>query len=92
MAPKTSKGKGVAKDAGEKEVPESELAVQLTPLSLFTPLVDAVHLRDYFRPLWGEKMTRHPATHIIPADFAKVGRISILSLLTTSLPGSAPFL
>ena len=34
-------------------------------------MVGAVHLRDYFRPLWGAKTTGHPATHIIPADFAE---------------------
>ena len=73
MAPKTSKGKGAAKDAGEKEVPESELAALRMQLALFPSTVDAVHLRDYFRPLWGAKTTGHPATHIIPADFAEAG-------------------
>jgi hypothetical protein len=55
MAPKTSKGKGVAEDAGKKEVTESEMATLRTEVALFPPTVDAVHLRDYFRPLWGAK-------------------------------------
>ena len=53
MAPKTSKGKGVAKDAGEKEAPESESAVLRTKLAFFPSKVDAVHLSDYIKPLWG---------------------------------------
>ena len=35
MAPKTSKGKGVAKDAGAKEPPESELAARQTQSTYF---------------------------------------------------------
>ena len=71
MAPKTSRGKGVAKDAGEKEPPESGLAVRRTQHAYFPSTFDAVHLRDYFKPLWGREMTGHPATHIVPTDFAK---------------------
>ena len=52
MAPKTSKGKGVAKDAGRKEAPESELAARRMQLAYFPSTVD-VHLQDYFKPLWG---------------------------------------
>ena len=55
MAPKTSRGKEVAKDAGEKEPPESELAVRRTQSAYFPTTVDVVHLRDYFKPLWGCK-------------------------------------
>ena len=73
MAPKMGKGKGVAKGAGEKEAPESELAALRTQHAYFPSTVDAVHLRDYFRPLWGRETTGHPATRIFPADFAKAG-------------------
>ena len=73
MAPKTSKGKGAAKEAGEKEAPESKLAVRWTRLAYFASTVDAVQLRDYFKPLWGRETTGHPATRIIPADFAESG-------------------
>ena len=52
MPPKTSKGKGAAKDTGEKEAPESELAVRRMQLAYFPWTVDAVHLRNYFLPLW----------------------------------------
>ena len=48
MAPKNSKGKGAAKDAGEKEALESKLAVRRTQLTYFPSTVDAVHLRNYF--------------------------------------------
>ena len=73
MAPKTSKGKGTAKDVGGKEALESELAVRWTQLAYFPSTVDAVHLRDNFKPLWGCKMKGHPATRIIPAGFAEPG-------------------
>ena len=36
-------------------------------------MVDAVHLKNFFLPLWGRKMTGHPATRVVPADFAKDG-------------------
>ena len=65
------KGKGVAKDAGEKEAPKSKLAARRTQLAYFPSTVDAVHLRDYFKPLWGCKTKGHPATRIIPAGFAE---------------------
>ena len=55
MAPKTSKGKGVAKDAGAKEPPESELAARQTQLAYFPSTVDAVHLQDNYKPLCGCK-------------------------------------
>nr|XP_020158185.1 protein wings apart-like [Aegilops tauschii subsp. strangulata] len=73
MAPKTSRGKGVAKDAGEREAPESELAARWTQLAFFPSTVDAIHLRDYFKPLWGCKTKGHPATRIIPVGFAEAG-------------------
>ena len=66
MAPKTNRGKGVAKDAGEREAPESELAALRTQHAYFPSTVDAVHLRDYLKPLWGVKTTGHPAMHITP--------------------------
>ena len=56
MAPKTRKGKGVAKDAGAKEPPESELAARQTQSTYFPTTVDAVHLWDYFKHLSGCKM------------------------------------
>nr|XP_020151905.1 translation initiation factor IF-2-like [Aegilops tauschii subsp. strangulata] len=72
MAPKTSKDKGVAKDARAKEPPESELAARRTQFAYFPLTVDAVHLRDYFKPLWvvktGGEMTGHPATRPPSAD------------------------
>ena len=93
MPPKTSKGKGAAKDTGEKEAPESELAVRRTQLAYFPSTVNVVHLRNYFLPLWGRKTTGHPATRVIPADFAKAGpnRYHLLCrfLLLRALP---PFL
>ena len=46
MAPKTSKGKGAAKDAGGKEAPESELVEPRTQYGLFTSTVDALTLID----------------------------------------------
>ena len=73
MAPKTSRGKGVAKDAGEREAPESELAARRTQLAYFPSTVDAIHLRHYFKPLWGCRTKGHPATRIIPAGFAEAG-------------------
>ena len=77
MAPKTSRGKGVAKDVGEKEPPESMLAVRRTQHAYFPSTVDAVELRDYFKHLWGCKTgsetTGHPATRVIPAAFAEAG-------------------
>lgn len=75
MAPKTSKSKGVARDAGGMEPPESESAAQRTQVAYFPPTVDAVHLRDNFMPLWGCKTggetMGHPATRVIPAGCAK---------------------
>ena len=51
MAPKSTKGKGVAKDAGAAEPPESVLAVQPTQSAFFPSIVDVFELRDSFRPL-----------------------------------------
>ena len=56
MAPKTGKGKGAAKDIGGTEPPENESAVRRTQLAYFPSQVDVVHLRDNFKPLWGDKM------------------------------------
>ena len=53
MAPKSTKGKGVAKDAGAAEPPESALVVQRTQSAFFPSTVDVFELRDSFRPLWG---------------------------------------
>ena len=73
MAPKTSKGKGVAKDAGGTEPPESESAARRMQLAYFPSTVDAVNLRDNFKPLWGCKTKGRPATRIMPAGFAEAG-------------------
>ena len=73
MAPKTSKSKGPAKDAGGKEAPESELVEMRMQRALFTSTVDALTLRDMFRPLWGRETSGHPATRIVPADFTEAG-------------------
>ena len=70
MAPKTSRGKGAAKDAGEKEAPESELAVRRTQLAYFPSTVGAIHHKNFFLPLWGRETTGHPATCVVPADSA----------------------
>ena len=56
MAPKTSRGKGVAKDAGTSEPPESKLAARRTQLAYFPSTVNVFELRDCFKPLWGCKM------------------------------------
>ena len=53
MAPKASKGKGVAKDAAGKEMPESELVKLRKKFALFVPTVDALVLKEKFKPLWG---------------------------------------
>ena len=75
MAPKSTKGKGVAKDAGATETPESALAVQRTQSAFFPSTVDVFELRESFRPLWGVKTggenLGHPATRVIPADCAE---------------------
>ena len=94
MTPKSTKGKGVAKDAGEKEAPESELAAQRTQFAYFPSTVDVVHLRDNFKTLRGCKMggetMGHPATRIIPVDFAKAGPNCTHSSSTTFPAASAP--
>nr|XP_040253037.1 translation initiation factor IF-2-like [Aegilops tauschii subsp. strangulata] len=51
MAPKSTKGKGVAKDAGAAEPPESVLAVQRTQLTYFPSTVDVFEPREAFKPL-----------------------------------------
>ena len=74
MAPKSTKGKGVVKDAGDAEPPESALAVQRTQSAFFPSTVDVFELRDSFRPLWGVKRggnSGHLATRVIPADCAE---------------------
>ena len=55
MAPKSTKGKGVAKDARATDPPESEQAARRTQLAYFPSTVEAVHLRDYFKHLLGCK-------------------------------------
>ena len=72
MAPKTSKSKGVAKDAKAMEPPESALVVQRTQNAYFPSTVNVFELREAFKPLWGVKMggetMGHPATCVIPAS------------------------
>ena len=51
MAPKSTKAKGVAKDAGAAEPPESALAVQRTQSAFFPSTVDVLELRESFKPL-----------------------------------------
>ena len=36
-------------------------------------MVDEIHLRDFFKPLWGAETTGHPATCVIPANCVKAG-------------------
>ena len=74
MAPKTGKGKGAAKDAGEREAPENEAAVWRAQFAYFSLLtVGVFHLKDFFRPLWAAEMTGHHATRVIPANCVKAG-------------------
>ena len=73
MVPKTNKGKGAAKDDIGKDVQESELVELRTQRTIFTWTVDALILKDMFRPLWGRETSGHLATRIIPAAFAKDG-------------------
>ena len=75
MAPKSVKGKGVAKGAGTVEMPESALSGDRTKSAFFFPsTVDVHELRASFRPLWGAKTggenSGHPATRVIPAACA----------------------
>ena len=75
MAPKSIKGKGVAKNAGAAEPPESLLAVQRTQSAFFPLTADVFELWEAFKPLWGvktggEKMG-HPDTRVIPANCAE---------------------
>ena len=56
MAPKSIKGKGVAKGAGTVEPPESALSGDRTKSAFFFPsTVDVQELQAFFRPLWGAK-------------------------------------
>ena len=75
MTPKSTKGKGVAKDARVMEPSESALAVQRTQSAFFPLTVDVFELREAFKPLWGVKTggekTGHPATRVIPANYAE---------------------
>ena len=75
MAPKSVKGKGVAKNAGAAEPPESALAVQRTQSAFFPSTVDLFELWEAFRALWGvktgEEKSGHPATRVIPANCAE---------------------
>ena len=72
MAPKSAKGKGVAKGSRTMEPPESTLLGDRTKSAFFFPsTVDVQELRASFKPLWGVKTggedSGHPATRIIPA-------------------------
>ena len=74
MAPKSGKGKGVAKDTREKEMPESEVLARRAQFAYFIPSsIDVFDLRDYFKPLWGAETAAHPATRTLPADCNKGG-------------------
>src|SRR4051812_38645035 len=78
MAPKSTKGKGGAKDAGAVEVPESALAVHRTQSAFFSPsTVDVHELRASFKPLWvvktGGENSGHPATRVVPANCGEAG-------------------
>ena len=72
MAPKSTKGKGAAKDAGAVEPSESELAARRAQFALFSSMVDVPMLRGMFKDLWGVKTggenTGHPTTHVVPAS------------------------
>ena len=50
MAPKSTKGKGMVKDAGAAEPPESALAVQRTQSAFFPSTVDVFELQDSSGP------------------------------------------
>ena len=50
MAPKSTKGKGVAKDAGTIEPRESALAVQRMQSAFFPSTVDVFELQDSSGP------------------------------------------
>ena len=73
MVPKASKGKGAAKAATGKEVPDSELVKLRKKRALFHTAIDVLTLKDEFMCLWGKETTGHPATKVIPAPFAKPG-------------------
>ena len=96
MAPKTSKGKGVAKDTGGTEPTEGESAARRVQLAYCPSTVDAVHLQDNFKPLWGcntgGESTGHPTTCVIPADCAKAASNRYHSSSTTFHVASTPFL
>ena len=53
MAPKSTKGKGGAKDAGATEPPESALVVQQTHSAFFPSMLDVFELRESSKP-YGE--------------------------------------
>nr|XP_040252058.1 circumsporozoite protein-like [Aegilops tauschii subsp. strangulata] len=61
MAPKSTKGKGVAKDAGAAEPPKSALAVQRTQSAFFPSTVDVLELQDSFRPFFRKLQALHRA-------------------------------
>ena len=94
MAPKSTKGMGVAKDAGATEPLESALAAQRMQLAYFPLTVNVFELWEAFKPLRGVKKegekSGHPDTHIIPAPFAKPGPDKYPFSSITSLAGSAP--
>ena len=85
MAPKSTKGK--AKDAGASGPPESALAAQRTQLAYFPSTIDAIELREAFKPLWGVKTggeeTGHPATRLKSVSFLR--RLLLLRALSPLL-------
>ena len=66
MAPKSAKGKGVAKDAGVMEPSESELVARRAQFAYFPLMVGVPELREMFKDLWGVKTggedSGHPGT------------------------------
>ena len=53
MVPKSTKGKGVAKDVGATEHPESELVARWAQFAYFHSMVDMFELRESFKSLGG---------------------------------------
>jgi hypothetical protein len=70
MAPKASKGTGVAKASEGEEVPESELVKMRKEKTVFAPTLDARALKERYQCMWGRKTTGHPATRVVPASCA----------------------
>ena len=69
MAPKSGIGKGVAEDTREKETPESEAAAWRAQAAYFVmSSVDALELRDYYKPLWGASTSAQPPMRALPTE------------------------